>query len=220
MRVVFGDCHFDSETHELRRASEPVRLSRKAFHLLEVLIAKRPAAVPQQELYDAIWPDSFVDMANLHNLVSQLRSALDDDRHEMIRTVYGVGFSFAAPATEVSRTPPVDAVSAWSLAVGEDAFFLPFGEALVGRSGDATVHIPRATMSRHHARLHVTADAVFLEDLGSKNGTYVNGQRIVDRLAVGPGDEIRFGKVHAHLMKDEATASESEILAVLEPATR
>ena len=51
------------------------------------------------------------------------------------------------------------------------------------------------TVSRHHCRFVVNADAVTVEDSGSTNGTYVNGSR-VDRADLQAGDEVIVGKYH------------------------
>lgn len=61
----------------------------------------------------------------------------------------------------------------------------------VGRADDAGVRIPLESISRLHARLTPAGDDVLLEDLGSANGTWLNGKRIT-RAQAAHGDEIRF----------------------------
>jgi hypothetical protein len=66
------------------------------------------------------------------------------------------------------------------------------GEVLsFGRGLENDVVLDSLTVSREHARLD-RADGLVIEDLGSRNGTFVNGQR-VQRARVGPGDRIRLG---------------------------
>jgi DNA-binding winged helix-turn-helix (wHTH) protein len=89
MRVRFNEFILDSERRELRRGNELVHLPPKTFQLLQILAEERPRAVSQQQLYDLLWPDTFVEKTNLHNLVHQLREALDDREQSIIRTVYG-----------------------------------------------------------------------------------------------------------------------------------
>lgn len=74
-----------------------------------------------------------------------------------------------------------------------DAFdFDMSGESLtIGRSSSADLSLADRFLSRHHARLFNQDDQLFVEDLGSRNGTYVNGKQIDGSVAVGPGDEIR-----------------------------
>ena len=80
MRFEFGEFVLDTDARVLRRGTSPVRLSPKAYHLLEVLIAARPRALGKQELMDAIWPGIFVVETNLANLIGEVRAALGDPR--------------------------------------------------------------------------------------------------------------------------------------------
>jgi pSer/pThr/pTyr-binding forkhead associated (FHA) protein len=63
------------------------------------------------------------------------------------------------------------------------------------------------SVSRHHARLRIAGDDTTVEDLDSKNGTFVNGQRIESATAVLAGDEILFGRVRAIFKAVETDAS-------------
>src|SRR5689334_13624983 len=65
----------------------------------------------------------------------------------------------------------------------------------VGRTAPADVRPRSRRLSRRHARFERVADAVWVEDLGSTNGTFVNGERIVGRRAVVVGDEVTLGSV-------------------------
>lgn len=202
MRVRFSQFVFDTDRHELWRGSEPVRLTPKAFRLLQILVESRPKALAQKELYELLWPDTFVDRSNIHNLVYQLREALDDGGQQIIRTVYGFGFSFAAVAIEDEPK-----LCSWAMIVGDLQFDLHDGENIVGREKDATVRIDDPSVSRHHARLVISTDGVSLEDLGSKNGTSVHGRRVhaLERLA--DGDTVVFGTVAAKLRADRGATS-------------
>lgn len=108
MRVRFRGFALDGERRELWCGAERLHLPPKAFQLLQILVDRRPRAVAQQELYDLLWPDTFVERTNIHNLVYQLRKALGEEGAEIIHTVYGFGFSFAAATVddgEVSSYP-------------------------------------------------------------------------------------------------------------------
>jgi len=77
---------------------------------------------------------------------------------------------------------------------------LPSGQVIrldrslsLGRSPDNDVLIDDPLVSRHHARIHVKAGQVFIEDLGSANGTRVNGMRITGLHPLRPGDQITIG---------------------------
>jgi ABC-type multidrug transport system ATPase subunit/pSer/pThr/pTyr-binding forkhead associated (FHA) protein len=73
-------------------------------------------------------------------------------------------------------------------------FELTRSEIIIGRDPGIDVTIPSAAVSRRHARLTREGDAYMLEDLGSSNGTYLNGERLTARHLLMSGDKIRFGK--------------------------
>ena len=135
MRAAFGDFILDTDSRELSRNGQPVPLQPKAFQLLQILLESRPKAVAQQELYDRLWPDTFVEKSNLHNLIYQLRAALDDRDQAIIRTAYGFGFMFAAPVAQ----PPSSV--RWQIVIGDREFDLHDGENLVGRESGVAVRI-------------------------------------------------------------------------------
>jgi DNA-binding winged helix-turn-helix (wHTH) protein len=64
-------------------------------------------------------------------------------------------------------------------------------ELLIGRDDDCDLVIPDRQVSRHHARVAVEEDRYLLADLGSKNGTFVNGQQVAEAHALEDGDEIQ-----------------------------
>jgi DNA-binding winged helix-turn-helix (wHTH) protein len=107
MRVRFADCTLDTGSRELLRGGASVRLTGKAFRLLEVLVERRPNAVTKDELQNHVWPEVFVSEANLTSLVTELRSAIGDDARSprFIRTVYGFGYAFSGGASETGRSP-------------------------------------------------------------------------------------------------------------------
>ena len=74
-------------------------------------------------------------------------------------------------------------------------YVLGEGETLVGRGADSDIFLGDITVSRRHARFLVDPDGLGVEDLGSTNGTYVNGER-VDASRLGPTDEVIIGKFH------------------------
>ncbi|HEU4886852.1 MAG TPA: winged helix-turn-helix domain-containing protein [Thermoanaerobaculia bacterium] len=104
MRLWFGDCTFDSAARTLQRAGEDVRISGKAFQLLELLLAARPNPIAKQELFAKLWPDTFVSDANLASLIKEIRQALGDDAKapRYIRTVHRFGYGFNGAATDMN----------------------------------------------------------------------------------------------------------------------
>ncbi len=70
---------------------------------------------------------------------------------------------------------------------------LDAGERIVGRYRECDILLPSENVSRRHARLLVEAGRLFVEDLNSANGTFVNGIRIHERTAVADGAVVRIG---------------------------
>src|SRR6476659_7510437 len=92
----FGEFTFDCGSHLLMRSGVKQHLSLKAQHLLQLLILARPRALSREELYDALWPSTFVCETNLASIINEVRRALGDDARasQYIRTVHGFGYAF------------------------------------------------------------------------------------------------------------------------------
>jgi DNA-binding winged helix-turn-helix (wHTH) protein len=191
----FGAFVLDTGTRELLRDGAPVHLSPKAFQLLEMLVANAPRAMSKAELQDALWPGVFVIEANLQHLVGEIRVALADNprRPRFIRTVHRFGYAFKTGTVESSSEvrPPV----VCRLLTDEGRVTLVEGEHLVGRDPAADVMLDSATVSRRHAKIRVTGTEVTVEDLGSRNGSFVHGEPITGTVRLTDGDVVRFGRV-------------------------
>lgn len=198
MRVLFGEWTFDVETRQLHHGAEEVHLSTKAFDLLRLLIDARPRVLSKAELQEALWPSIFVAEANLFTLVSEIRTALGDDaRHSrFVRTVHNVGYAFSGAAVDVGREMHASVPSMTCMLMWESRQFpLAEGEHVIGRDLDIAVTLESTTVSRRHARLRVTTSTVTIEDLGSKNGTFLNDVRVAGEMNVADGDRIRVGSL-------------------------
>lgn len=198
MRVVFGECEFDSGRRMILCRGRAVPLSVKAFQLLELLLDRRPEAIPKAELVQQLWPDTFVSDASLHNLIAEIRAAVGDTPRaaRYIRTVPRFGYAFHGDAHQLPPViTPVSSMSRARLVSTSREWLLAEGSHLVGRDRDCAVRIDSATLSRHHARIVVTSDMATIEDLGSKNGTHVNGKRLEHPAALQDSDEIQVGSV-------------------------
>ena len=202
--VRFGECELDLERRELRRGGQPCHLTPRAFALLVLLVAERPRAVRKADLRMRLWPETYVSNTALAQLVTELRKAIGDEARQgrWIRTVFGFGYAFAgeaesqtdadaaaagAPAPERSPVP-----ARWLL-WRRQILPLAEGENVVGRGRGAQVRIPASEVSRRHARIVVKAGGVTIEDLGSRNGTFVRGQPVKEPTALSDGDEVGFG---------------------------
>lgn len=68
-----------------------------------------------------------------------------------------------------------------------------YNRSVIGRSGACDLHVPSDDVSRQHAVIWQEAGSVWLGDLGSSNGTYLNGEAVVGAAALVDGDRIAFG---------------------------
>jgi DNA-binding winged helix-turn-helix (wHTH) protein len=198
MRLRFGDFVFDSDTREVARGGQPLAVSPKAFALLELLIASRPAAVSKADIHSRLWPDVHVSEANLANLVVELRAALGDDarRPRIFRTVPRFGYAFRAaarPERRVAEDASEAPEFAYRLVWGRREITLDQGENLIGRDREAIVWIDDESVSRRHARISVGPEGATIEDLGSKNGTYLGGKKIRRAVLLADRDAVKIG---------------------------
>lgn len=90
------------------------------------------------------------------------------------------------------------------LAQGEGAFErIRLGDRLVlGRDPNSGYPLNAPTISWQHAAIERAPEGIYVEDLGSRNGTYVNGVRITGKTLVRPGQEIGLGGFRFHLLED------------------
>lgn len=99
----------------------------------------------------------------------------------------------------------IEGAFAWALTIesGPQAgltYVLGPGNTVAGRSGDCEIFLADVTVSREHARFGVDANGLSMTDLGSTNGTYVNGQRH-EAGRLSEGDELMIGKFHLRVSR-------------------
>lgn len=194
----FGDFTLDRSRRQLLLSGGEVHLSPKAFELLTALLQHRPRAVSKAELQELLWPSTFVEETNIASLVAEIRRALRDPASSpaFIRTVYGFGYRFDGKVAEhIDAARPEPARLAFALVLNERQLGLMEGANVIGRAGDAAVQIDSPGVSRYHARIVVRDEAATLDDLGSKNGTYLNDDRVVESRPLAEGDRIRLGAI-------------------------
>lgn len=81
---------------------------------------------------------------------------------------------------------------------GDEEYTLQ-GEMLVGREVECAIPLNSGHVSRYHAKINVSPNGVYVEDLHSTNGTFVNGQKIKGRVRLSVGDELTFDDIHFRL---------------------
>jgi hypothetical protein len=176
------------------------------YELLEVLIQRRPSVVTNNELDELLWPKVYVARTSLTRLVSELRAALGDtpQNSHIVRTVYKTGYAFCAEV--IGERAAVVAPATIELVWRRQFMPLPEGEHVAGRDADCALVIDSSSVSRNHARITVLAGNATVEDLGSTNGTFVNGSRVSEPTRLSPGDELSLGSEPMLLRKRSSSA--------------
>jgi len=197
MRLVFGECVLDRERRELTRQGSIVHVGPKLFGLLELLLDARPRALTKDEIHQSLWSRTFVSDATLTSLVAELRAAIGDDARapRLIRTIHGYGYLFCGDVASDTGSPAREphAGRAFRIILGDREIILPDGEHILGRSNDAIIFVDDAGVSRQHARITIAAQGATLEDLGSRNGTTLDGRPIEGPTALADGAVIVLG---------------------------
>jgi pSer/pThr/pTyr-binding forkhead associated (FHA) protein len=122
-----------------------------------------------------------------------VRKAIGDSGRpwRFVRTVSRYGYAFAGEV--VSEARPTSREAAGAFVTEEREYPLGEGETLIGRGHECGLRLLSTQVSRVHARVRGTRGGVTLEDLGSKNGTWVNGERREGAVQLADGDEVTFG---------------------------
>ena len=102
----FGQFRLDLENRLLMHSGQVVPLTPKVFEVLVILVENSPRVVDKEELMKKVWPNTFVEEANLTQYVFTLRKALGDGRdgQTYIKTIPRRGYRFVAPVRAVSET--------------------------------------------------------------------------------------------------------------------
>jgi DNA-binding winged helix-turn-helix (wHTH) protein len=199
MRTRFGDCVLDSATRQLFVGGEEVHLQPKAFQFLELLLSNRPNALSKNAIHETLWPGTFVSDGTLTSLLAEVREAVGDSAREprFVRTVHRFGYAFCGQAQEARDQPAAIAgqKKALWLIRGRRRFALASGETILGRDPGAAVPLDDPSVSRRHARILVSDGGATLEDLGSKNGTFLNEKRVESAEPLADEDRVRVGSV-------------------------
>ena len=213
MVTRFGPFRLDPQRRQLHRGEQMVHLTPKAFELLTALVASRSEAVAKADLETRIWGKTHVAETSLAGLVAELRAALGERPREsqFIRTVHGFGYAFCGlePESPAARDPFCVGDLVYRIAWARREVSLRLGENVLGREPDAVAWMDSPTVSRRHACIRVTTEGATIEDLGSHNGTYVRGEKVMEPVPLRDGDEIRLGSVVVTLHIGQAGETQS-----------
>lgn len=205
----FGVFNLDPRTGELRKRGVRLRLQEQPFQILTMLLEHAGDLVTRDELRQRLWSDAvFVDVEQgLNNAISKIRLAPGDSAESprFVETLERRGYRFIASVEWVEIEPqaswpqsissPEAPATVVRLTVGDRTVALTEGTHVVGRDPAATVWIDAPAVSRHHERVVVRGGRVTIEDLGGRNGTFVNGERLTNAAPLADRDEVRIGTV-------------------------
>ena len=124
--------------------------------------------------------------------IAELRTVLHDsaDAPAFIRTVRRFGYSFCGDVSATGEAPATRIC--WIILNGRE-IALHNGDNIIGRDPGVTVRIDTPSVSRRHARILVSANDIFVEDLGSKNGTFIRNDRLTGTVRLADLDEVQVG---------------------------
>ena len=213
MTTRFGEFALDEARRELLRGGSAVHLTPKAYELLRLLLERRPAAVSKAEIHDRIWPGTFVSEVNLATLVFEIRTAIGDDPQapRYIRTLRGFGYAFSADASSAPAAASGNSHSVHGRLIwGDREIALHEGANILGRTTEAVAWIDDGSVSRCHARVTVGDGQARLEDLGSRHGTFLDGERIHEPRLLRNGARIEIGKVNLVFRAFEPADTDSQ----------
>jgi hypothetical protein len=174
------------------------RLSHETFlHRMNAAFSARNRGQLDHLLSD-LPPRAPGHLARVLTSVRNARREIRNATHDAIESVASAARRQRAWALRIEAPPPAP-------------LHFPPGSArpfTIGRDRDCDLFVPDPTVSRLHARFErVNAkDGWLLADLGSKNGTTLNGWRVREPVQVRPGDRVKFGAVtfvmHEHSGED------------------
>jgi DNA-binding winged helix-turn-helix (wHTH) protein len=200
--VIFRFDSFELDRSQYRLSREQTNVPTKpmVLELLAYLIEHRDRVVTREELFSELWKGRFVSDGVLTLTVHEARHALGEDaaKATFIKTLHGRGYQFIFRPVQVvapvNADPATGKPSAFLLWAG---FPTPLrdGENFIGRDPDSVIVLAGLRVSRQHARVVLSAREATVEDLGSKNGTLVNGVKISAATPLSDGDEIEIGGV-------------------------
>jgi DNA-binding winged helix-turn-helix (wHTH) protein len=236
-RLAFTHHVLHLASRQIFRDGAPVHLSPKAMDLLLCLVAHPDRYLSKEELQGVLWPGMRVGTTSLPGLVKELRRALGDTAEApVVRTLHGRGYQFCAELRVASAEPGFhgsasapDAETELSLppevradgsALGLATLWPPAGPRLrlaererweLGRAEGCALHLPYEKVSRRHAEILRRGPAFVLHDLGSTNGTYVQGERVREGAVLRDHVLLRCGEWLALL----TCAAQPEVPAAL-----
>ncbi len=188
-----------------------VDLRPRVMDVLVVLASRAGDVVSKRELVDSVWNSGFVADNTINHCIKELREDLGDSASSprFVQTIPRRGYRLMGRVRTVSSDDLMLCMEEARYVLEADRWraFLVDGANVIGRGGEAQIVIGSPRVSRHHARIMVGDSGAIVEDLGSKNGTFVGDQRIDRPTPLTNGDELGIGDVrlvfHARCSDDD-----------------
>ena len=216
-----GEWTVEPNLGRLTRDGTTVDLELKVMDVLLCLAMRPRVLVTRQDLIDTVWATEYISDNTLTHAIAELRSALGDDARNpsYIETIHRRGYRLLVGAFEPDETQTAAAgkSSCFFVVTGNRRVRLRSGDNLIGRLPWATVTIDSLQVSRRHARIIVDGSTAILEDLGSRNGTFLNGRPFEAPAYLDHGDRIGLGS-HLVLLQLVATVTTEEGDTPTDPA--
>jgi DNA-binding winged helix-turn-helix (wHTH) protein len=212
-RIAFAGFVLDSTAFTLTGPSGTIGLERLPMELL-LLLARHPGTlVSREEIRSTLWgSEVHIERdAAINTAIRKVRQALGDDpaKPRFVQTVVGKGYRFAADV----RLSGSDL--RFTLTFRSREILLLHGDTVIGRDPEADVCIDEPSVSRRHATISTDADGAVLRDLGSRNGTFVDGRRVDAPTPLVNGAVVSIGPVA--LLFAARTAPRSTVTAGMAP---
>src|SRR5215470_6504134 len=211
----FGEFELDLAAYTLRRTGQRIKLEKIPMEVLVLLVRRPGILVNRAEIQAALWgSDVFVEHDSaINTAVRKIRRALGDDAEHprFLETVVGKGYRFIAPLERKEADPSLEGSDVdpgaessgrlhrrrpnYLLTRGKREFVLEKGENLLGRDPEARVYVDHPSVSRRHARISIGSTSAVVEDLKSRNGTFLDGRRIETPTEIHHGAIIGLGPI-------------------------
>lgn len=195
---LLGDWVVEPDLNQLSLDGHALHLELKVMDVLVHLACHPSRVVTRQQLIDGVWDGGFISDNTLTHAIAELRRALGDcaGNPEYIETIHRRGYRLLKPVTDLEGGPPLGfgRPSRFRVLVDNRNVQLREGENLIGRLPGASLCIHSLQVSRRHARITVNDTRAFIEDMGSKNGTLLNGRPLLKRKQLKDGDRIFLGE--------------------------
>jgi DNA-binding winged helix-turn-helix (wHTH) protein len=202
-----GDWQVLPDQNRIVRGQEKAHLEPRVMELLVHLCRHAGNVVSKHHIIDSVWHQQIVAESALSRCMAVLRRALGDDvgQPSYIETIPKRGYRVIAEVEGIDRIEEAHqgALSTFRVRVGEHEITLAEGQNTVGRDPSCAVYVDSPKVSRRHALIVVEGKSATLEDAGSKNGTYIRGARVTERVVLGNGDEIIVGSTMVKVLVDD-----------------